>query len=920
MIGKTFGPYHIVDKVGEGGMGEVYRARDTKLGRDVALKVLPPAFVLDVDRLARFRREAQILATLNHPNIAALYHLEESDGVSALVMELVEGETLADRIARGAIPLNEALPIAKQIAEALETAHDQGIVHRDLKPANIKVRPDGTVKVLDFGLAKLGEPGSGVRDPGSVPVFSMSPTITSPATMTTVGVLLGTAAYMSPEQARGKAVDKRSDLWAFGCVLYEMLTGRHAFEGDDVTDVIARIIEREIDFAVLPSATPAGIRRLLRRTLEKDRRRRLADASDARLEIEEALSAPGAESEVRQLDSVSQPAGWRRALPWAVTGLAVVLAIITAALWAPWRAVPRAAPLRLSAQLGVDASLATDQGAAAVLSPDGALLAFTAVKTENDAPLLYVRRLEQLQPGALAGTEGARNPFFSPDGQWIAFFAGGKLKKIAASGGAVVTLCDAPNGRGGTWTEDGSIIFSPNNTVNVVLMRVPAAGGTPEPFSTLDKGEVTQRWPQVLPGGKAVLYSSGASQTAWETGNLVAQPLPSGARKILLRGGYYGRYVPSGHLVFIREGTLFAAPFDLNRLEVTGPAVPAVEGILASPAVTGGAQFAVGGNGALVYVLGQLVSNNAPIQWMDRSGKLTSLRSMPANWSNPVFSPDGTRLAFDIGDGRQSDIWVYDIARDTLSRLTFDQADDQRPAWTPDGQRIAFSSKRGDGVTFNLYWQRADGTGEAARLTQSKNQQFAGAFHPTGKVLAFLEQSMQTGSDLMMLPIDGDEATGWKPGEPTVFLKTPLNESTPAFSPDGRWLAYLSNENGTNNVYVRPFPGPGGKWQISSGAADDPMWSPARRELFFSAPPGLRLMVAGYSVEGQSFRADKPTLVSDARFGVLPRSPSRDIAIHPDGQRFAIAPPAETANRISSVVFVFNFLDELRRLAPGKQP
>jgi serine/threonine protein kinase/Tol biopolymer transport system component len=906
--GVRLGVYRVESLLGAGGMGEVYLARDTRLERDVALKVLPDLFAGDSDRLARFEREARLLAALKHPNIAGIYGLEESEGVRALVLELVDGETLADRIARGPVPVQEAWTIGRQIAEALAAAHESGIVHRDLKPANIKITASSAVKVLDFGLAKAFETESIRGD------LSLSPTLTSPVA-TGVGVILGTAAYMSPEQARGKTADKRSDVWAFGCVLYEMLTGRRAFEGEGVTDVIARIIERDVDFSALPPSTPPSIRRLLRRCLEKDRSRRLADASDARLEIDEALAGRVDADAAGQTSQATPRSRWRAAVPWAIGAAGLLIAGVSLTLWAPWRSTPPPVPVRLSADVGIEASLMTAQGAATILSPDGGVLVFTARKTDNDAPLLYVRRLEQLQATALAGTEGALNPFFSPDGQWIGFFAGGKLKKIATSGGAVVTLCDAPNGRGGTWTDDGSIIFSPNNTVNVTLMRVPAAGGTAEPLSTLDKGEVTQRWPQVFPGGKAVLYSSGASQTAWETGNLVAQPLPSGARKILLRGGYYGRYVPSGHLVYIHEGTLFAVPFDVNRLEVTGPAVPVLEHISASPEVTGGAQFAFGSNGSLVYVPGQAVSDVAPVQWMDRSGKLTPLRAMPASWSNPVFSPDGSRLAFDLSDGRQSDVWVYDIARDTLSRLTFDQADDQRPAWTPDGRRIAFSSKRG-GSSFNLYWQRADGTGEATRLTQSSATQYAGSFHPNGKVLAFLEVGGQTASDLMMLPIDGDETSGWKPGEPTAFLKTPLNESTPVFSPDGRWLAYLSNDNGVNNVYVRPFPGPGGKWQISAGASDDPMWSAARRELFFASSPGLLLMSVGYSVDGDSFRADKPKPVSETRFAVRPRTPSRDIALHPDGQRFAIAPVVETATaRLDKVVFVFNFLDELRRIA-----
>ena len=915
--GIRLGVYRVVSLLGAGGMGEVYLARDTRLDRDVALKVLPTAFAADPDRVARFEREAKVLASLQHPNIAGIYGFEEGAGVQALVLELVDGVTLAERIARGPLPVPEALAIARQIADVLAAAHDAGIVHRDLKPANIKITSSGSVKVLDFGLAKLSDPnGSNAPNGPSGPHgLSMSPTFTSPVA-THIGVILGTAAYMSPEQARGKIVDKRSDLWAFGCVLYEMLTGRHAFEGDEVTDVIARIIERDVDLTALPPGTPPPIRRLVRRCLEKDRTRRLADASDARLEVDEGLSGTPSDTPAAIARSDAQPT-WRRALPSAIAAIAVVVATAAVLRWAPWRAAPAATPLRLSADIGIDGSLPIDQGAAAVLSPDGALLAFTARRTGSDVPQLYTRRLDQLQPTALTGTDGARDPFFSPDGQWIAYFAGGKLKKTAVSGGASVTLCDAPNGRGGAWTDDGTIIFSPNNTQDMTLMRVPAAGGNAERLFTLDKDEHTQRWPQVLPGGKTVLYSSAAIRTQWEDGNLVVQPLSGGPRKIVVRGGYYGRYLPSGHLVYVRQGTMFAVPFDVTRLEVTGPPVPVIEGIASSPDVTGGAQFASGGNGTLVYVPGRSIASDVPISWIDRSGKVAPLRAMPSNWSNPVFSPDGTRLAIDIFDGKQSDVWVYDWARDALSRLTFDAADDLHPAWTPDGRRIAFSSRRGDGTHLNVYWQRADGSGEATRLTQSSHDQYPGSWHPAGKVLLFDEIDPLRRSDMMLLPMEGDEASGWKPGTPASFLSTAFSEGSPVFSPDGRWVAYISNESGRNDVFVRPYPGPGGKWQISTATADDPMWSRSSPELFFVATPGLRLMATRYSVDGDSFRADKPMLLSQTPFLSRPRAPSHDVAVHPDGQRFAVAPIPETelTARFDKIVFVSNFLDELRRVA-----
>jgi serine/threonine-protein kinase len=619
-IGQALGPYVISTQIGEGGMGEVYRARDTKLHRDVALKILPAAFALDPDRLARFTREAHVLASLNHPHIAAIYGLEESSGVRALVLELVDGPTLADRLARP-IPREEALLIAKQIAEALEAAHEQGILHRDLKPANIALTRDGQVKVLDFGLAKALEPASGTQSD-----ITASPALTTPV-MTGMGVVLGTAAYMSPEQATGRPVDKRSDIWAFGCVLYEMLVGTRAFEGEAVSGTLACVITKEPDWTALPADTPAPIRKLLGRCLEKDRRRRLTDITDARFEIEEAL-APSSREPV----AASRATLTIRGLPWTIAAAAVAVAGTIFVLSVPSRKVPPPAPLRLSAELGADASLVTDQGTAAILSPNGVVLAFVAQKSPGGRSQLYIRRLEQLQATALSGTEEARNPFFSPDGQWIAFFAGGTLKKISVTGGSAVTLCDAYNGLGGgAWANDDTVIFS-DSADRTGLWRVSSRGGKPELLTTAVEGEI-YRWPQVLPGGRAVLYTSQAGRFA--SPNIVVQTLPNGPRKILLRSGYlYGRYLPSGHLLYMKDRTLFAVPFDLDRLALVGPPVPALEGVAVDAAT--GAQFAAAANGTLVYLPAQVASDEAPISWMDRAGKTTPLRTTPANWSNPA--------------------------------------------------------------------------------------------------------------------------------------------------------------------------------------------------------------------------------------------------------------------------------------------
>jgi serine/threonine protein kinase/Tol biopolymer transport system component len=904
--GQHIGAYAILSPLGTGGMGEVYRARDTRLGRDVAIKVLPAAFAADHDRMVRFQREAQVLASLNHPHIASIFGFEESNSTRALVMELVEGPTLHERIAAGAISIEEALPIAKQIAEALEYAHEHGIVHRDLKPANIKLTRDGAVKVLDFGLAKALS-----DDPLSSEV-SNSPTLSAVATR--AGIILGTAAYMSPEQAKGKTADRRADIWSFGVVLYEMLTGQRLFTGETSQETLAAVIRAEPDWSALPPSVPARVRRLLRRCLEKDPRRRVQAIAEARIAIEDTLVG-AAEDTPLAVPSTEPP--WRRTLPWALVGaLSLILALVLV-LWVPRPPAPElATPVRLSVEVGADASLATGLGPAAILSPDGKLLAFASQKATGQRGQLYMRRLEQLRASPLAGTEGARDPFFSPDSQWLGFFADGKLRKVAVTGGAPVTVCDASDDRGGAWTENGTILFTPGIAGGV--SRVSAAGGTPEILTRADPaaGASSDRWPQALPGGKAVLFTSSSSSPAdWETASIVAQSLPEGPRKVLLRNGYHGRYLRSGHIVYMREGTLFAVPFDLGRLELTGPPAPVLEGVDANTR-NGGAQFAFSDRGTVVFVPSPTTGPAVPILWMDKDGKTEPLRTIASDYSDSRFSPDGHKLAMDIRDGRERDVWVYDWARDTMSRLTFDPGQDGSPVWTPDGQRIAFASTRGDKRTENLYWQRADGTGEAERLTESKNRQFPTSWHPSGKFLAFYVRSSPTAHDIWILPMEGDKTSGWRPGKPIAFLDTPFTEVDSAFSPDGKWLAYMSNESGQFEIYVRPFPGPGGKWQISTGGGIHPTWSRMRRELFYTGPPQA-VMVARYASEGASFRAEKPQLWSA---GTVPaRGVRRAFDLHPDGRRLAVVKPEDQQmeERRDKVIFIENFFDELRRVAPA---
>ena len=611
-------------------MGEVYRAKDTQLHREVALKILPDSCVSDPDRLARFSREARVLASLNHPYIAQIHDVEASDRGRALVMELVEGSTLANRIAQGSIPIDEALPIARQIAEALEAAHEQGIVHRDLKPANIKVREDGTVKVLDFGLAKALEPISAAAAEAIA-----SPTATSPG-VTGVGVILGTAAYMSPEQARGKPLDKRTDIWAFGCVLYEMLAGRRVFSGDTVSDAIAAVIEREPSWNALPSQTPPSIRRLLERCLEKDPRRRLRDAGDARIEIEDTLTRPVSQAEGIQ---VAAPPRHVRA-SW--TALVSVLAVITsAALLGWWSASRRTEPgprplVRLNVDLGHDVVLGSTVGADAILSPDGQRLVFVSQGR------LFSRRLDQTGATELEGSEGAFAPFFKPDGQWIGFFAKDKLKKVSVEGGNAVTVCDAPAGRGGGWGEDDYIIATLSASSG--LSRVPSAGGTPEPLTTLASGEFTHRWPQVLPGGKVVLFTAHTTASGFDGAGIEALSLTDGRRQTLHRKGTFGRYVAGlhgmGYLTYISRGTLYAVPFDTYRMEVGGKPSPILEQVSYNPAF-GFAQLDFSRNGTLVY----RNSTGVTVRWLEASGNTQPLLAKPGDYAWITLSTDGNRLA-----------------------------------------------------------------------------------------------------------------------------------------------------------------------------------------------------------------------------------------------------------------------------------
>ena len=901
----SIGPYEVVSLLGVGGMGEVYRARDSRLRRDVALKMLPESLSNSADRLARFQREAQVLAALNHPHVAAIYGLEESNGHRALVLELVEGETLAERIAAGPIPVADALPIAKQIAEALEYAHEHGVVHRDLKPSNVKIAPDGSAKVLDFGLAKLSD-GTVVERRDS----SMSPTV---ADVTNVGVLMGTAAYMSPEQARRKEADKRSDVWAFGCVLYEMLTGRRAFAGDDVTDILANVLKSQPDWSRLPADTPAPIRRLLRRCLEKDRAQRWPDIASARFEIADAI-AHGDEVAIPPV--VARRTSW---LPWSVAAVGVSAAVSAIVLWAPWRAAPVAAPTRMTVELGTDASLVPDIGSSGVvISPDGSSLAFVARSGESRQ--LYVRRMDQLQATALAtlpNEDPANSPVFSPDSEWIAFFAGGKLKKVAVTGGSAVTLADARLGLGASWVGD-TIFFQ--DAPPTGLLKVSQDGGTPVPAL---EGGFGRLWPQALPDSDAVLFTTMTGLGALAEATVMVQRVSDAEPKVLVRGGHYGRYVESGHLLYVSQGTVFAAAFDLQSLSV-GAAVPVIEGVQFNE-LSGGSQFSVSRTGTLIFVPGSAAGVERRLGLLSQRSGILPIPSQLGVWGTPRFAPDGRRVAITRTVGANTDVWTYDFEREALLPITVENGAQSAPVWTRDGRRIAYGSAGRQGGPQNLFWKRSDGTGEAQQLTKAPIAQLPSDWHPTKPILAFHDGTPPGAQRVMLLEIDGDEASGWRPREPTELFAGQYRNVMPVFSPDGNWIAYLSNKSKRFELYVRPFPGPGDEVMVSNGGANDPKWSRQRRELLYStfgASGGTdaQIMVAPYAIVNDTFVPEKPRLWSPTRIAAPPLGQfGLYTDLHPDGQRFVVATQPETPSRAqNTAVVVFNFFEDLKRRVPAK--
>ncbi len=923
--GTRLGPYEVTGPLGSGGMGEVYRARDTKLGRDVALKILPDSFAHDLERVARFKREAQLLASLNHPNIAQIYGLEDADlstgpgqgSVRALVLELVEGETLAERLgARGSglgrsqppgpslqpLALDEALNIARQIAEALEAAHEQGIVHRDLKPANIKVKEDGTVKVLDFGLAKLAEPAGVGSGPGAL---TNSPTLSMQAT--SAGVILGTAAYMSPEQAAGKAVDKRADLWAFGVVLYEMLTGRQLFTGETVSHILAEVLKTEPDWTALPTATPPAIRRLLRRCLEKDRKRRLESAADARLEIDEASALPAS------VDSPSMAPSRRRPLAIAGAGVLVGVLLMLGIGTMLWRSQTPPTTSSTRFTIAPVPAVSSAFNPAVAISADGTRIVYLV--SSGSAAGLAVRGLDRIDPVLLRGVSTARSPFISPDGRWIGFVERRELRKIPIAGGPAITLCRLPldESLGASWGPDDTIVFATADPSRG-LLSVPASGGEATVLTKPDKarGEAFHGFPSVLPGGHAVLFTIVHDDSHGL--DVAVLDLSTGRSKVVMPGASSAEYVASGHLVYAAGGSLLASRFDLARLQVVGDPVVVVERLRTGS--NGAADFSVSQNGTLVFVAA--APDNQPgesrvLAWVDRQGREEPINAPPRSYLVVRLSPDGTRVIADIRD-QVSQVWTWDLGRQTLTRLSGEQSLNDNPIWTPDGRRIFFRSARAG--SYDVFSQAADGTGTAEQVTHSLNSPIPKAISPDGKTLVVTEQRPgKIGGHLNLVALDHQGKSQSQP-----LINTAVATNNPDISPDGHWVAYQSNESGLWEISVRPFPNVDeGRWQISTAGGDQPAWARNGKELFYVDTAGY-LMVSAVRTS-PAFSADKPRRLFDTRpyRGGTTGSNPRTYDVSLDGQRFLMVMGNTTGGAPSTpplLVVVENWFEELKQRVP----
>ncbi len=887
--GTRFGIYEIAEEIGAGGMGVVYRATDTTLAREVAIKVLPESMASDAERVARFEREAKTLAALNHPNIAQIYGLEKADGVTALVLELVEGPTIADRIAQGPVPSDEALGIAMQIAEALEGAHSQGVVHRDLKPANIKQRPDGTVKVLDFGIAKA-------LDPKFVTSGPQPTMLSTPATE--LGVILGTAAYMSPEQARGRPVDQRADIWAFGCVLYEMLTGQPVFGGEDVTITLARVLEREGDFDSLPATTSPAVRQTLRLCLRKEVKERVADIRDVRLALRGEFETLTPQA-IEDAAAAAQPV-WRRTVPVATATLVSGAFLAGLAFWIGTQPDPQPVN-RFDYELPQGRTFANPTRSVMALSPDGRHFVYLARQG------LYLRAMGELEARLIAGTEGALGtPFFSPDGQSVAAFGfDNEMKRISINGGAPLTITDIGVPYGASWGPGDMILYGQTEGI----LRVSANGGTAEVIIQADISE-RLHGPELLPDGDSVLFSLGTTPGNWDTAQVVVESLSTGERKLLIDGGSDAHYLPTGHLVYAFEDGLFAVAFDPDSLTVAGRTVPLVRGVMRATG-TGAANYGVADDGTLVYVTGGGAAGLRSLVWVDREGREEAIPIERSQYVYPRISPDGRRVALaDLtSDG---DLWVWDFVGETRTRLTLGANGGTYPVWTPDGTRIAYNPGIGDAID----WKAANNTGRPERLATgvsiSGGAAFPHFFSPSGDELVFRAQaSPESGNDIGMITIGGD-------AEPVWLLHEPYHERNAELSPDGRWMAYQSDQSGRWQIYVRPFPHvDDGLWQVSNAGGLRPLWSRDGRELFFLEPgPPERLIAVAIEATETAFSFGSRMPLLDWPYLGASGPGARTYDVSDDGQQFLAIKEGGAEETTARIIVVQNWFEELRRLAP----
>jgi serine/threonine protein kinase/Tol biopolymer transport system component len=893
-IGSRLGPYEILARIGAGGMGEVYKARDARLNRIVAVKILPDHLADRAEHRERFDREARTIAGLNHPHICTLYDIGRQDGAAYLVMEYLEGETLAQRLVKGPLPLEQVLQYAIEISDALDKAHHQGVTHRDLKPGNIMLTKTGT-KLLDFGLAKLRQEAS--------PATPLSELPTEQDALTAQGAIIGTLQYMAPEQLEGKEVDARADIFAFGALVYEMATGKRAFGGTSQANVIGAILKDDPPpISSLQPMTPPALDRVVKKCLAKEPEKRWQAASDVCDELK-WIAEGGSES---TLALTTAPKGilerWRGGALWGAAFL-LLAAVTGIVLWnrkssSPMNSLPVS---RIAITLPPSQPLAgLELGSAVALSPDGTRLVYAA--RQGGVQQLYLRPLGGLEAQPIPGTVGGIEPFFSPDGQWLGFFADEKLKKIAVNGGEAISLGDAVDPRGGSWSGRGMILFAPTRASTI--QKISDAGGPPQPLTRFGNNEGSHRWPEVLPGGDAVLFADLYPGGNWDNAQISAQPVGSGERRNLIRGGTNARYAPSGHLVYAQGGTLMAVPFDAQKLAVSGAAVPVQEGVLQST-FTGAAQYSFSATGSLVYVPGSVEATERRLVWVSRSGAEQPVAAPARAYRGPRISPDGREVAVAV-EGQETQVWLYNLSRETLTRLTFQGRTNYNPVWTRDGKRIAFTSIGLDG---GVFWQLADGSGGLERLNEFASS--PSSWSKDGQLLAYERAGTSTGREIWVLRL------GDRKQEP--FLRTPFKEGAAQFSPDGRWLAYASDETGRFEIYLQTYPGPGGKSQISAEGGTEPAWNPNGRELFYRS--GDKMMAVEIATQ-PSLSVGKPKVLFTARYQSSPNPvPTANYDVSPDGQRFLMVKPSgQDQAAPTQINVVLNWFEELKeKVSAGKK-